>query len=176
MSRSWMLLIVAAAVLVASSWNLGLDGDEQIQFTAMLDKPLLEGATAPWNLYDFGHVRDDPDNELKQKTAAVFRGDAKWCENPQPFKVFFFRPLSSAFLTLEFHMFGLHLRLYHLVQIVLLLVVCALFAALLNEVLAGLGMARLGIPALVALSAANPVNQQILARICTVHYLVAAIF
>jgi hypothetical protein len=162
-------------MLVVSGWRLGLDDDEEIQLTALLGKPLLEGASAPWNLYDFGHVRDDPETEVKQKAALVYRGDVKWCQNPLPFRVFFFRPLSSVFLWLEFQAFGLHLRPYHLLRILLFVAACLLAAAVFNRVLAASGATPLPVPLVAALLAANPLNQELLARICTVHYLLAAI-
>jgi hypothetical protein len=174
--RGWLPFLVVALMLADGGWHLGIDSDEQIQFTALLGQPVLEGARPPWNLYDFGRVRDDSDAEIEHAYQQVALGQVKWCQAPLPFKVYFFRPLSSGVYWLEFQLFGLHLRLYHLFELALFFATCAGVVVLWNRALEDHGIAPLPVAAAAALLTANPINQEILARICTIHYLVAAIF
>jgi hypothetical protein len=173
----WAVLLVSVALLVWKSWHLGIDNDEQIQLTALLRQPMLEHATAPFDLYDFSHVSDDrdPTADLERGTDLVFRGAVKWCQAPFPYHVRFFRPLSSAFLALEFWMFGFHFLLYHLLQLGLFLAACSLFAVLGNGMLESAGRPPLSVPLVTGLLALNPIHQELLARICTGHYLLAAL-
>ena len=173
---AWAALLVAIVVLVSGAWHLGIDNDEQIQFSALLRQPILEGATAPFDLYDFSHVHDDVPADLARGNELVFRGAVKWCQAAVPVRVMFFRPLASALFFLEFRMFGLHFRLYHLLQLALVLAAVAVFTALWNRVLTGTGGVALSSPLVVALLVLNPTNQELLARICTLHYLLAALF
>src|ERR1700690_4118281 len=86
----------AVAILVVGVWRDGMDPDDQVQLDAILRQPLLEGARAPFDLYDFGHIHDDEAADLQRGRDLTYRGAVKWCQAPLPLRVAFFRPVSSA--------------------------------------------------------------------------------
>jgi hypothetical protein len=173
--RDRVLLALLASVLVASVWRAGIDYDEQIQFQAVLGAPILERATAPFNLFDFSHVGADVASDLQRGRDLVYRGALKWCQDPFPLRVRFFRPLASALMSAEIWTFGFHFRLYHLVQLALSVAAVAMFVALWNLALTAAGVSAVSPAIAIGVLVLNPLNQEMLERICTSHYALAAI-